>query len=126
MAPNLLPNQLKLSIGCEIIIFIILLAIALGVLLQLGLQYEYVSKLEEWMRNSLRCMDNSTYFQHWISEGYLTFLQFSIRYYLICILSVLVIVCIDIIFTVWRFNKGDLQDDSIKDIFANNDEKNSD
>lgn len=121
MSPNLLPNQLKLSIRCEIIIFIILLAIAFGLFLQLGLQYEYVSKLEEWMRNSLRCMDNSTYFQQWISEGYLNFLQFSIRYYLICILSVLVIVCIDIIFTVWRFNKGDLQDESIKDIFANND-----
>lgn len=60
------------------------------------------------MRGSYGCMDNEGYFQKWVYETYVVTLQASIRTYLICLLSALVGVFIDLVFLVWRFNRGDL------------------
>ena len=70
--------------------------------------------MEEWMRKSLTCMDSATYFQNWVTNAYVFSLQNCIRTYLICILAAVVGVCIDIIYTVWRFNRGDLKNESLQ------------
>lgn len=72
-------------------------------------------------------MDGSEYFQNWVENGYVLILQGNIKSYLICLLSTLVIVCLDFIFMVWRCNKGDLADVKLNDFIGNEEnEKNSD
>jgi hypothetical protein len=72
-------------------------------------------------------MDNREYFKEWIQNGYVVNLQSIIRIYIICLLAILVIVCIDFIFLVWRYNRGDLADQNLRDIIGNeDDDKNSD
>ena len=72
-------------------------------------------------------MDNREYFKQWIQNGYVVHLQSIIRIYIICLLAILVIVCIDFIFLVWRYNRGDLADQNLRDIIGNeDDDKNSD
>jgi hypothetical protein len=72
-------------------------------------------------------MDNREYFKQWIQNGYVVHLQSIIRIYIICLLAILVIVCVDVIFLVWRYNRGDLADQNLRDIIGNeDDDKNSD
>lgn len=110
---NLLNNKLKPSLFCEALLFVLLLAIAIGESIQIGVQYEYMSGVEEWLRGSFGCMDGATYFQDWVTEAYISTLQNSIRTYLICLLSAVVGMGIDVIFLIWRLNRGDLAKEKI-------------
>lgn len=104
----------KPNMFCETFVFIFLILLALGLLIQLGVQYEYVNLMELWMRTSYDCMDNTPYFQNWVTDAYVIALQNCIRTYLICILAAVVGVCLDIVYTVWRFNRGDLMHQSLQ------------
>lgn len=70
--------------------------------------------MELWMRTSYDCMDNTSYFQNWVTDAYVIALQNCIRTYLICILAAVVGACLDIVYTVWRFNRGDLMHQSLQ------------
>lgn len=67
-------------------------------------------------------MDSSLYFKQWVQKGYLADLQLSIRQYVICLLAAIVIISIDFIFLVWRLNKGDLQNEKVRDLFPPDDD----
>lgn len=57
------------------------------------------------------------YFRNWTETAYVKPLQNNIRAYLICLLAVAIMLCIDFIFMIWRFNRGDLQHENIKELF---------
>lgn len=106
--PNLLSGTLKLSLGGEVILFLILLVLSLSLLINIGVQYGRTDHLEIWMRGSEKCMDGADYMFDWVAEGYASALQEILRNYLICILCGVVVTCLDIIYSVWRLEKGDL------------------
>lgn len=69
--PNLLNNAIKVSLPCELITFTFLCALGIALLVQIGVQYQYLSYINDWFRNSMGCMDGALYFQTWIQFGFI-------------------------------------------------------
>jgi hypothetical protein len=63
-------------------------------------------------------MDGANYFQKWVEVGFIEPIQISNRKYLMCILAALIILIIDVVFLIWRFNRGDLATHNVRELFA--------
>ena len=99
---------------------------AIAILVNMGVQYSKTDKLEVWMRESQKCMDATDYLISWVNSGYISHLQEYIRNYLICIICGIVIACLDILYSVWRLEKGDLAGEDWSSLFDINQEEKKD